>query len=310
MLQTGSPSATLWTARSFGKGITMAEFIKLRTTALKAGVSLALAALIGGLPSRSHAATRASSAANATHFLKLTGLTGNVKNSFLKLEKSFLKIDGSLATLEHKLAKTYFTSQKIDSTFLKIKSADTDFLKIDTANASFLKIDDANASFLKIDDAATEFLKVGATAANTSEFGGATAQSFSRSTSGAATIPLGGSAPLLATPDGELSVSVSYGIGVGQGPQATVTITNNTNQALPAVQDIAGTDTSADIPAKSTHTITLSLLSGGADQIHLQFFPVPGLFGSATAVAATLIVSVESSQTGAGFVGQLIAGSL
>jgi hypothetical protein len=287
----------------------MAEYIKLRATALKAGVSLALAALIGGLPARSHAATRASSTSSTAHFLTLTGRTADAKVTLLKLDKSFLKLDTALATIEHKLAKTYFTAQKIDSSFLKIKSANTEFLKIKSANASFLKIDDANSDFLKIDDANTEFLKLGATAANANEFAGATPQSFSRSSSGAVTIVTGGpAASLLPVPGGELSISVGVNTTVGQGSNPFVTITNNTAQALPAVQDIGGQDASADIAANSPQTIMLGL--GAAAQLHLQFFPVPGLFGSANPEAATLIVSVESTSTGHDFVGQLIAGSL
>jgi hypothetical protein len=309
----------------------MAEYIKLRASALKAGVSLALAALIGGLPARSHAATptsapRASTASGATRFLKLDGLSGSLGNSLLKVEKSFLKLDSALGTLEHKLAKTYFTAQKIDSTFLKIKSANSSFLKVDAANLNFLKIDaanlnflkitdanstflkitDANASFLKIDDADNTFLKLTGTAANASELGGATPQSFSRSSSGAATVKPGDQpAALLASPEGELTVTVTTNPTGGQG--GVVTITNNTGALLPAVQDVAGQDTSIEIQPKSSTPITLD---GSVAQLHLQFFPVPGLFGSAQAEAATLVISMESNQEGDSFVGQLIAGSL
>jgi hypothetical protein len=169
-----------------------------------------------------------------------------------------------------------------------------------------LKIKSANTSFLKIDDANNQFLRLGATAANTNEFGGATPESFSRSASGAIAIPSINTGPaqaLLGSPDGAITVKVGITAGVG----GVVTIANGTNQT-PAVQDLGGQVTQADIPALSFSTIALGNTS--AAQPHVQFFPVPGLFFSATPEAATLIVSQETTQSTHSFVGQLIAGSL
>jgi hypothetical protein len=138
----------------------MTDYVKLRASALKASLGVALAALIGGLPARAHAAP-AAPGTGSTKFLKLEGLGRDVRNAFLKVEDQVLKLDSSLANVEHKLARNDVSKTEANATFLKIKSADSSFLKIKSANTSFLKIDDANSTFLKIDDANASFLKGG-----------------------------------------------------------------------------------------------------------------------------------------------------
>jgi hypothetical protein len=270
----------------------MTDYVKLRTSALKASLGLALAALIGGLPAWAHAAP-AAPGAGSTKFLKLGGLGRDVRNAFLKVEDQVLKLDSSLATVEHKLV----SKTQANATFLKIKNADSSFLKIESANASFLKIDDANSTFLK----------AGATAVNANELGGASPQSYSRSAAGDAVVAPGGpEQQLLPIPGGALTVQAGYGGPIGVAPGPFVAITNGSGQALPAVQDLDGQTTSADIAPGVTTIIGL----GSVAQLHVQFFAVPGLFGSAQGEPATLIVSVEPDGNGFRFVGQLLAGSL
>ena len=309
----------------------MADFIRLRVAAARAGVSLALAALIGGLTAPGSAASRPHATGGAgagANFLKLNGISGNVRQGFLKLELKFLKLDSALGALEHKLVREYPTATSLrqylklstaNASFLKIDAANANFLKIEDANVNFLKIDDANLNFLKIDAANSEFLKIGATAANANEFGGATPQSFERSVTGTALIPSGGGAAqatLLSTPGGELVVKAGV-TAPGAAPGAPfVSISNGTTSMLPAVQDLdAGgnaTTSSADIPAGQAHTVSFTPGNNPLPaQLHTQFFNVPGLFGSPAGEAVTLVVSVESDGNGnVRFVAQLLSGSL
>src|SRR6516164_8844983 len=136
----------------------MADYIKLRMSAAKAGVTLALLALLGGLAERSRAESPPTASQSSLNFLKLTGISSAISGNLVKLEKKIVKIDTSLAKIERSLPQTY----------LKIKSANTDFLKIRSANASFLKIDDASAQYLKIEG----------TAQNANELGGLTSTQF------------------------------------------------------------------------------------------------------------------------------------
>ena len=158
----------------------MAEYIKLRLTAAKVGVSMAFIALLGGLAERARANPSSAESPASAHFLTDTSsLPGGGASSLV-----VRKLDSALARLEHKLSTSFETTHKLNHTFLKIKSANTEFLKIrsantsflkiDDANANFLKIDDANASFLKIDDANNEFLKIDSTAVNANKLGGLT----------------------------------------------------------------------------------------------------------------------------------------
>jgi hypothetical protein len=67
------------------------------------------------------------------------------------------------------------------------------------------------------------------------------------------------------------------------------------DQALPAVQDLDGTDASADTPAGSTRTIALG--NGSAAQLHVQFFPVRDKFGRSRVTVSTS--NVEPATVGA-----------
>jgi hypothetical protein len=113
---------------------------------------------------------------------------------------------------------------------------------------------------------------------------------------------------LLATPGNELVVKAAYGAVPGAGtPSPNITITNGTSTLLPAVQDhnSQNVSTSADLAGGQTRPFAMA----PTDQLHIQFFNVPGLFGAGS--AATLVVSVEPDTSGnIRFVAQLIAGSL
>jgi hypothetical protein len=289
----------------------MAEYVKFRLSTAKVGVSMALAALIGGIAGRvgtSQPAVRVTPASAQGSFLKLSGLTGDVKSSFIKLEYKLFKLERDLTF-----------------NFLKISDANRRFLKIDAANAEFSKIDAAfskneaaiatlGADFLKLSDASADFLKIDATAANSNELGGLTPDAFVQGhgsvLSGAATVPVTTSGTpqpqlLLALPGGSLTVSVD-----ADSNGVHVIFHNATGADLQAVEDSpsGGYDipTAQTLTAASDTTITLSQ---GANQLHLQVFP-----NSALNEALTLILSSEptpgASPSSFSVVGQLLTGTL
>lgn len=285
----------------------MAEYVRSRVISAKLGVTMALLSLISAVNSGS--AQAQTPTRERTSALSLSGIGSSIASQFLKLE---VKLDNAVSQIEHKLTKTYLSAQKIDATFLKITSADQSFLKIDSANNTFLKIDNANSTFLKIDDANSQFLKLDGKAADASELGGATPQAYVRTTTGSVSVPAGTgqSTQLLRTPDGLLGVTVGGGTVGAAGP--SVTIENGTSSTLPAVQDLFGVDTPVNLQPGSTPISLKSDNQSTAVMLHVQFFPVPNLFGSGAAgEAVTLILSMEfdSSANVYRFVGQLVAGS-
>jgi hypothetical protein len=276
----------------------MAEYVRFRLNAAKVGVSVALMALIGGLAERVGVAS-ARPRADA-HFLKqVSGPTGGAGSRVV-----LQKLDSALATLEHKLASSYFTAHKIDQTFLKIKSASTEFLKIDDANSNFLKIDSANSQFLKIDDANNEFLKVDSTAANSSELGGKSPSAFVQGTgsvvSGFRSVTsandVNNELPLLSSPDGAISVSVFDDSGT-----ITLQINNATTTNLPAVQETNGQTRTSTLTGTEG---TAFPLSNGPSESTIQIMPA----GSSTNVI-TLTVGVDPTIGAAtGVVAQMLIG--
>jgi hypothetical protein len=109
-------------------------------------------------------------------------------------------------------------------------------------------------------------------------------------------------------------VSVGYAAPTDrQGPGgAFVVITNNTGNLLPAVQETAGQDATSANLAPGPNTILMPIANDGSSRLHLQPFPLPGLFGDSAGAALTLIVVVERSpgQRAVAFVGQMIAGAI
>jgi hypothetical protein len=299
----------------------MAEYIKFRLSAAKVGVSMALLALLGGLADRAKAA----SVPGGAHVLRQISVpTGGGLDRIV-----IQKLDSALLKIEHKLASSYFSAQKIDSTFLKIKAANTDFLKIDNANTEFLKIDSANSDFLKIDNANTEFLKIddansdflkidsanseflktSGTAANASELGGLAPDAFvqgkgtvvSHFASVTAANTVDSQVALITSPDGAIAVTVFIDSG-GGNPVVTLAIQNTTNANLPAVQDTNGTTT--------THTLTHGestpfVTSSAASQSTIQIFPA----GSSTDVITLTVSTDPVAGAATGVVAQMLVGS-
>ena len=300
----------------------MAEYVKLRLTAAKVGVTMALLGLIGGIAEKARAAAPTGHAAATLPggtlgnvYLKIdsaiTALDHKI-TSALKIDQSFLKIDRANSTFL-KIDKANTTFLKIDDAateFLKIDAANTDFLKIDAANTTFMKIVDANNTFLKIDDAAneflkitdaaTEFLKVGGTAANSQELGGLPAVQFVQGRGGTAatSMSINGNltpAPVLQTPDKMITVSVA-----ANADEVVVHVNNNTGALLPAVMTADGSVRPAFDGATTSNLQpgdnTLTLRPGNTPhQFELQTF---GDGSSQSAVTTTLSTEASPATTG------------
>jgi len=230
----------------------MAEYIRLRVTAAKAGVTMALLALIGGLAERSRAATppRAQQS-SALNFLKLKGLTHTVSSDFLTVEKKLVKLDSAISSVQKKLLK---------------------FER--TASGEFLKITDANAKFLKADG----------TAANAAKLGELTPDAFFQGkgnvVSGAVSKLSTTAQQLVSLPGGIIVVSIAQIAGV---PGPTLTIHNGTSNALVAVADL-GNGQSTSVALAANADTQLPAVQSTAE-IHLQIFPG----GSFTDVVSILI---------------------
>jgi hypothetical protein len=300
----------------------MADYVRYRAAAARLGVTMALLGVLSNLSDRI-AAARAS--ARSAH-VAAAGTAGAITGPLLKLESS-------LASIEHKLSSNYFSSQKIDTTFLKIKSADSSFLKIKSANSDFLKIDDANSQFLKIDDADanflsinnansqflkideadsqflkiddanSQFLKIDSTAANSNELGGLKPNAFvhgagSVISSAVQVSPsnnVDNQIPLISSPDGLLNVLVYDDDGT-----ITLSVQNTGSTDLPAVQDTDGQTTSRTLTAGEYSPLPVA---GGVAQTTLQVFPA-----GASADVITLTVSLDGAGGATPVVAQMLVG--
>lgn len=282
----------------------MAEYIKFRLTAAKVGVSMAFLALIAGLAERAQSGPptiNARRTAAVDYFLKLDGIKGEAKTGFLKLEAKILKLDGALASLEHKLGKTFYDKQQTNALYLKQSKANTEFLKLDKAKTEYLKISDASKAFLKIRD----------TAADSHKLGGLTPDQFFQGRggvfSGAATVSSNGSAELLPAVS-PVGVKVDFS---GQNPE--VTLENRTSAALEFVASQAAftnvDGSRGSVPAKGSTSLTFG--SPAVQQETFQFFPSSG-----QNQVLTLVLSTEPDQSVVGapigqrWVAQLLIGLL
>lgn len=253
----------------------MAQRIKFRLTAAKVGVSMALAALVGGLVEKLSSGrdelqiTRASAPGN---FIKLGGLPQKIRIDFQKveqkvitLEKKWVKLNqnsvalgSELAATEQKLVKDYLTGQQIDATFLKTSTAEAKFLKITTAAAEYLKIATAKNEFIQgrggVVSAATRALADGSVT------------------------------QLLKSPDGGLVVSLKT------DPNAiSVNIDNTTGALIPAVQT---TDNGTPQSRNLTPGNNVIRLASPLTAHHLQL----QTFGDGSSHAATtLVLSSEAA---------------
>lgn len=237
----------------------MAEYIKLRMTAAKAGVTLALMGLIAGIAERAQASPQRAGSASVASFLKLHGLSHAISGNFLKIEKKLLKLDTAIASiddkwvkLENTLSKTFYNAHKIDTTFLKITDA----------SAQFLKIADANAKFLKLTD----------TAADSNKLGGVPASGFFQGSGNVVSGALSSLGPspqqLLSLPGGIIIVSIANLPGAG----SQITIHNGTSETLGvAVDGTGGTPPTALKPNGDTQLPAVQ--NGGSADIRVQIFP-------------------------------------
>jgi hypothetical protein len=287
----------------------MAEKIKFRLTAAKVGVSVALLALIGGVVERFRAGpaeVHITPASSPGQFLKLGGITGNVKTALIKLEDKWIKLDTALTDVVHKLSTDYLKIDKADAEFLKIDKAASEFLtikssgeflKIDKASTEYMKIVTADAKFLALQKADAAFVKI-QTARN--EF----LQGHGGVVSAAAPVLADGSVTkLLSSPDGSLTVTLSESATNGQ---IIVVCDNNTGLLLPAVMVLDGSVQKLANLQPGPNRIPLGALTT-PHQLQLQ------TFGDGSAKEAmTLTLSTEGTpgKPGAQAVGQMLIGLL
>ena len=277
----------------------MAEYVRFRMNAAKAGVTMALMALLGGLAERARAAPPAKSGDGSfLSFVKLTNVSSAINNSLVKIDNKLVKIDTALAKIERSLSKDYLKTRTANGTFLSIKNA----------NGTFLKTADANNTFLKTEDASKLYLKTDGVAADSSKLGGMTPDAFVQGhggvVSGAVTLGQGAtSEQTLLTINGTLgAIIVVCRPQPGNGMQ--VILRNQTQATLPAVMDLLGQDTQLSLPPGDKTLTTIS--GGGAQQLHLQTFPPAG-----STEVITLTVSAESPAAGTvQFVGQAFTGGV
>ncbi len=271
----------------------MAEQIKFRLTKAKAGLTLAILALVAGVTEHARSAAPpeltadrvTASPAAFDAFLKLDGITGTTRTAFQKIESTFAKLDTAVVQIYRKFEK-YDTAQKLDKTFLTTDAAGAEFLTPTAANGSFLT--------------------KGGTAANSSELGGKTADAFVQGSgsvvSGYELVTSANDVdhqlPLIKSPDGIISVDVYDDSGM-----ITMTVQNTTSTDLPAVQDTNGQSISRTLVAGEYTPLPIG---SGTAQSTLQILPA----GSSTDVI-TLTVSIDPT-VGAGstpVVAQMLVGS-
>ncbi len=257
----------------------MAEYIRFRLTSAKIGVTMALAALIGGVADRAQAQSQSAAPGKpAPLFVKLTGITGPVRSVLAKIEQKCVTLGNEIGSLEKKVRTDYYTKDQIGKVYLKDATANAEFLKkADTAaNSRLLDSKPANAFVQSASDATV------ATGA-LSSLGGA-----------------GGTQTLLVAPgtNGEIIV-VCRPAPVGQPAGIQVLIHNGTGFTLPAVQDQNGHDSSMPLAPGDTPLTTIT----GNTQLHLQTFPTSGFNR-----VMTLTVSGEKGANGVSVVGQMLNG--
>jgi hypothetical protein len=116
----------------------MAEYIKFRLAAAKAGVTMAFLALLGGIAEakpwggRSAPARQSSvSSAKWTPVLSLNGITGNLRTSLKKLEddlisvyqKDHKQLDTAVSGVYHKVTDNFYDKHAANARFIPIKTA-------------------------------------------------------------------------------------------------------------------------------------------------------------------------------------------
>jgi hypothetical protein len=279
----------------------MAEYIKLRLTAAKVGVSMALLALIAGVAEKAGARPQvnAKPAAAVDYFLKLDGITGKVANAFVKVELKWIELRSDIASFTHKLDSSYYLKHQLDTQFLKIKAADARYIKFKDA-FQYVKYADAFSKFHA--DAFSKFLKVDGTAANADKLGNLAPSDFVRGRDGGV---FTGSLNGLTTTQQQI-VGLGGGvfsvlIGLDQPTlQPVLQVSNQTGGPLVAMVDIGGKSVQqTPLPVG----ITQIPLGSPTGQLQLQTFPS----GTFTHVL-TLTLSVDSVNGSTNAVAQMVNG--
>jgi hypothetical protein len=271
----------------------MAEYIKFRLTVAKAGVTMALLGLLGGLAERAGADQPRTTEAHAaktiswTPKLSLKGITGNIRASFVTIERDF----ASLYAKENKALASDVSSLK----HLISVAKDNAYSKLQS-----------NATFLSKTDAGKEYLKIDGKAADAAALGGVPAVQFGMVGSGAVSMGDGSVRQTLLTApgtNGEIIVVCTPNPTPGAAG-FTVSITNNTGVLLPAVQDVGVNSTQVSLAPGTTDLMTFPTGAATAEQLHLQTFPTAGFNR-----VLTLTVSAEGTGNGVSFVGQMLNGA-
>jgi hypothetical protein len=265
----------------------MAEYVKFRLTAAKAGVTMAFLALLGGIAEAkpwagktTRARETAASTAKWQPVLSLHGVTGSLRTSLVRIERDFATVYAKdQKALAAATGKVYAKIERqLDSTFLTDK------------------------------DAQGEFLAKDATAADAAELGGKTAGAFIQGSGGVATggataSLTGGLIGLLHSADGTLTVSVGI---TASGPE--VKIQNNSSSAIDWISSVpvglAASPTNGGT-IQGNGFVTLGLGSAATAQVTFQFLP------AVQSQAFTLVLSTETASASAGtqrFVGQMVSG--
>ena len=268
----------------------MAEYIKFRLTVAKAGVTMALLGLLGGLAQRAGADPPRSTEAHAaktiswTPKLFLKGITGNLRTSLVTIEKDLSSIyakEQKALTADVSSLKHLITAAK-DNSYSKLQS---------------------NATFLSKADASKQYLKIDGQAADAAALGGVPAVQFGMVGSGAVSMGDGSVRQTLLTApgtNGEIIVVCTPTPGAG----IKVSIVNNTGVLLPAVQDGGGVSTTEVSLAPGETTLPATFPPAAAEQLHLQTFPAAGF-----SHVLTLTISSEPTGNGLSFVGQIVNGA-
>lgn len=247
----------------------MAEHVKLMGTAAKAGVTMALLALVAGVAGnatgRGTGVMPAAQVLNGRSALKLKvkGLSPELKHDLRTIQTDFNFVS---KLMEAEGIFYYFNHGGSGHRLLTIGGADATFLKISDANSKFLPIADANAKFLQ-------------------------------GVSGAATLSRNARQVLLSIP--------GFGVDVATNGDGfpSVTINDGTGVALAAVQDQGGTDGGITLQP-GNNALTLAL-QNGIDQLRLQTFPTASLNRVLT---LTLSINFNAAQASSSFASQLING--
>lgn len=166
-----------------------------RRTVAKAGVTMALLGLLGGLAQKAGADQPRTTEAQAaktiswTPKLSLKGITGNLRSSLVTIEKDLVSIyykENKALTADVSSLKHLISAAK-DNSYSKLES-----------NATFLSKSDAGKDYLKIDGTAAN----AANAANAAQLGGVPAVQFGMVGSGAVSFGAGATAQQSCSPRG------------------------------------------------------------------------------------------------------------